>query len=113
MHELGIAQQLLETTLDAARREGAARVDVVRVRIGALSGVVEEALRFAFESLIDGTPAAGARLEVELVPVRCYCGRCDAEFAAAPLDYVCPGCGEPSGEVRSGRELNLVSIEVS
>ncbi len=113
MHELGIAQQLLETTLDAARREGAARVDVVRVRIGALSGVVEEALRFAFESLIDGTPAASARLEIETVPVRCYCATCDTEFAAAPLDYVCPACGAPSGEVRSGRELNLVSIEVS
>ncbi len=113
MHEFGIAETIVQTALDAARAHGAARVDVVRVRIGDLSGVVEEALRFAFESIADGTPAGGARLEIERAPVRCYCSSCGVEFATAPLDYQCPACGAISGDVRGGREMDLVSIEVS
>lgn len=113
MHEFGIAENILEAAREAARANEARRVDVVRVRVGALSGVVEEALRFAFDALADGTMAAGARLEIEPAPVRCYCETCDAEFVAAPLNYVCPACGRASSDIRGGRELNMLSFEVS
>ncbi len=113
MHEFGIAENILDAVLEAARANEARRVEAVRVRIGALSGVVEEALAFAFEALAEGTPAHGARLDVESGPVRCYCEACADEFIAAPLRYRCPTCGGTSRTVRGGRELNLISIEVS
>ncbi|HMP77675.1 MAG TPA: hydrogenase maturation nickel metallochaperone HypA [Kiritimatiellia bacterium] len=113
MHEFGIAENILEAAQEAARANGARRIEVVRVRVGALSGVVEEALRFAFDSLANGTPAAGARLEIEPAPVRCYCDGCNTEFAATPLHYECPACGRASSDIRGGRELNLIAIEVS
>jgi hydrogenase nickel incorporation protein HypA/HybF len=113
MHEFSIAQSMLETVLDQARAHGAARVARLVVRAGALSGVVPEALTFAFEALSAGTPAAGAELVVESVPLVCYCAACAMEFAADGYDYFCPRCGVPSREVRKGRELDLVSIEVT
>ena len=113
MHEFGIAESILAAALDAAHANRAQRVVAVRVRIGGLSGVVEEALAFAFDALKENTPAQGARLDVEPEPVRCYCASCSAEFVAAPLQYRCPTCGALSDDIRGGRELNLVSIEVT
>jgi hydrogenase nickel incorporation protein HypA/HybF len=78
----------------------------------ALSGVVPEALEFAFEALAPGTVAEGARLAVENVPARFWCRRCAREFQADDLLAVCPDCQEASGEIRAGRELELASLEI-
>lgn len=104
---------MLNTVLDAASKHESDRVEVVRLRVGALSGVVEEALRFAFEALSEDTPAQGSALIVETIPVTCYCVPCSREFEAPRFSYRCPVCETLSKEVRRGRELELVSIEVS
>lgn len=113
MHEFGIAEGVLQACLATARQHGAGKIEVVRLRIGALAGVVEEALTFAFAALAEDTPAQHARLIVEAVPVTCYCAVCDKEFEAPRFSYRCPVCETPSAEVRRGRELELISIEVS
>ena len=113
MHEFGIAENALALVLDEMRRRQATRVHAITMRIGELSGVVEEALTFAFTALSAGTPAEGARLAVETVPIACYCAACAKEFAAKPFEYVCPTCGQPSADIRRGRELHVASIEVS
>ena len=112
MHELSIMQSALNQALDQARQAGAARVHEIRLRIGALSGVVPEALQFAFEALSDGTLAEGGRLTIENVPARFWCATCRREFEAAELFTECPDCHTPSGTLRSGRELELASMEV-
>jgi hydrogenase nickel incorporation protein HypA/HybF len=113
MHEFGIAESILNSALEAAQKNGSAKVELIRIRVGALAGVVEEALTFAFEALSEDTPAQGAKLAVEAVPVTCYCKPCDREFEAPRFSYRCPVCQTLSQEVRRGRELELVSIEVS
>jgi hydrogenase nickel incorporation protein HypA/HybF len=50
MHELSIMQSALDQVLEKARQAGASRVHAIRLRIGALSGVVPDALQFAFEA---------------------------------------------------------------
>jgi hydrogenase nickel incorporation protein HypA/HybF len=112
MHELSIMQSALNQALDQARQAGAVRVHEIRLRIGVLSGVVPEALQFAFEALSDGTPAEGGRLTIEHVPARFWCATCNREFEAIRLFTECPECHNPSGELRSGRELELASLEV-
>ena len=112
MHELSIMQSALNDALREARAAGAARVHEIRLRVGALSGVVPDALRFAFETLTEGTPAQGAALVIDNVPPRFWCARCRREFDAPNYFVECPQCGAPSGELRSGRELELSSIEV-
>jgi hydrogenase nickel incorporation protein HypA/HybF len=113
MHEFGIAQGLLETVLAKAEENRATRIDWIKLEIGVLSGVEEDALRFAFAALCEGTLAESAELKIAKIPLRCYCATCDAEFDCSPFEYHCPGCGEVSGEVRRGREMNLMAMEVT
>jgi hydrogenase nickel incorporation protein HypA/HybF len=112
MHEFSIMQSALNQALGEARQAGAARVHELSLRVGALSGVVPEALQFAFEALTPGTPAEGARLTIENVPARFWCAACLREFVSANLYAECPDCGQPSAELRAGRELELCSLQV-
>ena len=105
-------QSALSTALGQARQAGANRVHVIRLRIGALSGVVPEALQFAFEALAPGTPAEGAELAIEHVPARFWCAQCTREFQSDDLFAECPECNRPSGDLRAGRELELASLEI-
>ncbi|MGA3178899.1 MAG: hydrogenase maturation nickel metallochaperone HypA [Verrucomicrobiota bacterium] len=112
MHEYSIMQSALNQALQQARLAGAARVHEIRLRIGVLSGVVPDALQFAFEALRPGTAAAGAVLTIEEVPARFWCATCRREFVSANLYSECPDCQNPSGELRAGRELELSAMEV-
>jgi hydrogenase nickel incorporation protein HypA/HybF len=113
VHELSIAVTLVELAAERVAEIGAARVDAVHVRLGALSGVVEEALRFSFDLAAGGTSLDGARLVVERVPVVVFCAACGAErVLAEPLRFRCPVCGAPAGDLVRGREIELTALEV-
>ena len=109
MHELSLTTNLLRDAISAADGEP---VRAVRIRVGPLSGVVIESLRFAFEALTPGTPAQGARLDIEETSVSFHCPACGADYETPVGSYQCPACGSPNGELRGGDELELVSIEV-
>lgn len=107
----------MQATLDAAIRQtrtaGATRIHVLRLRVGRLSGVVTDALEFAFEALRPGTPAEAAQIEIETVPATLWCASCRKEFESPEFLCECPACGAVSGELRRGREMELVSVEIS
>jgi hydrogenase nickel incorporation protein HypA/HybF len=113
MHEVGLMQSALELAEEQARLRGACRIHRITLRIGKLAGVELEALTFAFEVVAAGTMAEGAALQVEAVPVVCYCCGCEKEFAPEDFVFACPACGALSQDVRSGQELELTSLEVS
>jgi hydrogenase nickel incorporation protein HypA/HybF len=112
MHELSIMQSALSIALEQARQAGATRVHSIRLRIGALSGVVPDALEFAFEALTPGTAAADAKLAIEHVPARFWCAKCAREFQADDMFAECPECHTLSGEIRAGREMEVASLEI-
>ena len=112
MHELAIMDSALNLALDQAQKAGATKVHALRLRIGTLSGVVPEALQFAFEALTPGTLAEGAALDIENVPARFWCHSCTREFQADDFLAECPGCHQPSGNLRAGREMELASMEI-
>ncbi len=112
MHEMSIMEATLEVAAGQARKAGADRICVVTLRIGSLSGVVPDALRFAFDALSPGTPAGGAELRIETVPASFWCSACQARFQADNLLAVCPSCQSLSRELLGGRELELTSLEV-
>jgi len=113
VHEVSIMQSTLDLAEQQARASGATTIHSLRLRIGRLSGVVTEALRFAFQALRENTMASGATLEIEEVEPACWCARCGAEFAVNDYIYECPRCHEPSADLRRGREMALVSLEIS
>jgi hydrogenase nickel incorporation protein HypA/HybF len=112
MHEVSIMTEALRMAVDAAKSAGATRVLKLRLRVGSLSGVVPEAMQFAFDVVCHGTIAEGARLEIEPVQAACWCARCAAEFECADFFNECPRCHNFSGELRRGRELDIASVEV-
>ena len=113
MHELGIVQSTLDCAVKSARTSGASRIHVLRMRVGVLTGIVPDALTFAFEIARQGTMAEAGSLEIELVPVSCWCSACKKEFSSPDLLYECPECHQLSNQLRKGRELEIVSVEVS
>lgn len=112
MHEAGIVQSLLTLAEAKARAAGAERIGSIRIRVGRMTGVVPEALEQAFAILRTGTIAADAALDVEYVPGAFWCPACAGEFETPELIGACPTCGEPSADLRRGREMDLVSLEV-
>jgi hydrogenase nickel incorporation protein HypA/HybF len=115
MHELSIATRLVELATEAVRSAGEPRaIEAVHIRVGALSGVVTEALEFCWEVAAEGTACAGSRLEVEAVPARVHCPSCGADSTLeSPHRFRCGRCGELTADVVAGRELDLVSLELS
>ncbi len=113
MHEVGLIQNAVAMALETVRSRGAGRVHAIRLRIGAMSGVVPEALQFAFDLACRGTPAEGAALEIEAVPAVCWCAACAAEFACDDFLGECPRCHAVSAELRRGTEMELAAVEVS
>ena len=109
MHELAITQSVVDTITE---RTSGARVTLVRLDIGKLSGVVPAAVAFCFELVADGTPLQAARLEISEPPGRALCRTCSAEFALDQLIVLCP-CGSADVEVLSGQELAIRSVEVA
>src|SRR5690606_6507829 len=108
MHELSIAHQLVEMATEAAEASDIKRVEAVHVKLGVLSSVVKEALHFAFDVVSEGTPLEGARLVIEDVPVKVYCPSCAVESTLAkPFPLRCPQCGQRTGDVRDGRQIEL------
>jgi hydrogenase nickel incorporation protein HypA/HybF len=113
MHEVSLMQDTLILASQHARKAGGTRIHRLMMRIGPLSGVIPETLEFAFEVVARGTPAEGGELELERGPVRCYCSDWQGEFEPADLVCECLRCQKPSRDIRQGREMELVSVEVS
>jgi len=112
MHELSIAQCLVELATEEARRHGMGRIRAVHLRVGVLAGVVTEALRFCFDVATAGTMLEGAKLIIDEVPVEIFCPRCaEPRTLSAPLPMACPVCGTRSAQVLRGRELELYALE--
>ena len=105
-------QSALERAAEIAHQHGATRIYRMRLRVGALSGVVPDALRFAFEALSPDTIANNATLEIDWSPALCLCEACDREFEPADVIYACPTCGQVSRVIRRGTELELAQIEL-
>lgn len=109
MHEFGIMNTVLQEVSAAA---GGRAVCTVTLRVGPLSGVVPEALKFAFESLAPGGVASGARLVMEETKPAFVCVDCGASYETPVGEYRCPVCGSAIGDLTGGNEMELVSIEV-
>jgi hydrogenase nickel incorporation protein HypA/HybF len=112
MHELSIAMGIVDAALEEAERRGV-RVSAVCLKLGALSGVVKEALLFSYQVACEGTVLAGSRLMIEDIPVVVYCVQCKQERALKSVQsFTCPDCGTPAMDVRQGKELEVFALEI-
>ena len=113
MHEMAIAESMLEIVEATARRNGAARVKVVWLEIGALSHVSAEALAFCFDAVTRGGIAEGAALTILATPGEAWCMPCGETVALATLGDPCPRCGSYQLTVSKGDEMRVKEIEIA
>ncbi len=112
MHEMGIAQNILEIALDAAKKEGATRITRINMVVGELRGIVPLQLTFCFSIVAQDTMAAGAFLNVEEVPVSGHCNDCQSDFSVEEYQYLCPKCSSTNIQITGGTELRVKDIEI-
>jgi len=110
MHELSVAHAIVATVIEAVPPD--ASVDVVRVRVGTMSGVVATTLEYAWDVATVGSRLDGSSIAVETMPVTVRCQPC-GRVVTPVVGVRCPDCGTPSDEFVTGRELEVVSVDLS
>jgi hydrogenase nickel incorporation protein HypA/HybF len=113
MHEMGIAMQIVEiATASIPTDIKNVRVAKVNLKVGKLTAVVPESLRFCFKIVSQDTALHDAELNIEEVPIAIKCSDCSNEWTISEPAFTCPKCNSGSVKVISGRELDINSIEI-
>jgi hydrogenase nickel incorporation protein HypA/HybF len=112
MHELSIAMSIVELAEEEIEQRDI-QIDAVHLKLGALSGVVKEALLSCYEMACENTPLEGSRLVIEDVPIVIFCPSCQGPRSVSSLQlFCCLECGTPSSEIVQGKELEVVALEI-
>lgn len=112
MHEMSLAEGVLQLIEDAALKQGFSRVTAVWLEIGQLAGVEPEAMRFCFDAVTRGSVAEGAQLEILATPGSGWCTQCSASVALSEALGACPQCGAYQVRVTGGTEMRVKELEV-
>ena len=114
MHEMGIALQVIDiATASIPEDMNNARVERVNIKVGKLSAIVVDSLRFCFDIAKKDTALENAELAVEEVPVTARCNECRTEWTIESPVFTCAHCNSPDLDLLSGRELDITSIELA
>lgn len=113
MHEMSLAESILQIVEDTARQHGGARVTRVRLEVGQLAGVELDALRFCFDAASRESLAADADLVIDQPEGRAWCMPCGGSVTVTSLADPCPACGSHQLQVTGGTELRVRDIELS
>jgi len=113
MHEVSIAQSLLQIAVDSCKKEGYKGIEIIKVKVGKASGIMPDALSFAFDAVKIGSIAEKATLTIDEIPVSGFCEGCKSSFTVEEA-YVlsCPLCGNVSIRVETGHELHVYEMDV-
>jgi len=112
LHELSLTQSLIEIAEEHARLEQATVITSLTMEIGTLSGVIPEAVEFAFEACSKGTLAEGATLDIRRIPALGRCQQCAQECAMESLLDGCSACGSYVLDILKGQEMALIELEI-
>lgn len=112
MHEMSIAESVLQIVEDAVRAEGCTRVKTVWLEIGQLAGVEKDSLRFCFDVVTRDSVAQDARLEIIEIAGQGWCTGCACDVAVSARYEPCPSCGSFRIEVTGGEEMRVKELEV-
>lgn len=112
MHEISIATSIVDAVTKEVKKHEFRSVCEIRLRIGELTAVVPELLRFGFEALVKDTFLEHTQLSIEICNIEGKCTSCNSEFSIENYKFICPHCSSKQVDVISGNELEIVSIEI-
>ena len=112
MHEMSLAEGVLQLIEDSAKTENFSRVKTVWLEIGQLAGVDAEAMKFCFEAVVRDSIAQDARLEIIETPGQAWCLQCAETVQVQALYDACPKCGSHQVQVTGGNEMRVKELDV-
>lgn len=113
MHEMSIVQALIDQVEAEVEKCGQHdRVIRLELKVGRMSGVHVDSLRFAFEVLAPGTIAEGSELLIDEPRAVCSCNACGSRRELEDLLFYCPACGSDDILIQGGQDLLLHAIEL-
>ncbi len=112
MHEMSLAENVLQIIEESARTQNFRRVRTVVLEIGALAAVEPDAMRFCFDAVTHGSIAEGARLEILDKPGEGWCAECGKTVLLCERLGLCPKCGGARVEITGGNEMRIKELEV-
>ena len=114
MHEMGVAMQIIEIAEASIPDDlTQSRIERVNLKVGKLSAIVVDSLRFCFDVAAKDTALEGAELVIDEIPVVAQCNECGVKWTIETPVFVCNHCKGTQIELLSGRELDIESIEIS
>lgn len=112
MHELSIAQSIVDIVKQHVPSDLEGEVRSVKIALGEHSGVVPESLEFCFETIVSETLLEGTKLIMQRVPVRSECRDCRRTFENSEMRRTCVFCDGKDLRFVSGTELHVIEVEV-
>lgn len=112
MHEMSLAEGVLQVIEEAARKDQFQQVSTVWLEIGQLSGVEPQAMAFCFDAVTRGSVADGARLGILTLPGQAWCMACAKTVPMNEVCGECPDCGGFQLQVTGGTEMRIKELEV-
>lgn len=112
MHEMSIAESIVEICLDTLKAHEGTIIHSVQVHVGMMSGIEPDALHFCFDAVTKNTAAQDAKLEITQIPVQATCVDCQHSFAVENYVFRCPQCDSGKVLAEHGSELKVVSIDM-
>jgi hydrogenase nickel incorporation protein HypA/HybF len=112
MHEMSLAEGVLQLIEDSAKTQDFSRVKTVWLEIGQLAGVEVEAMKFCFDAVVNDSIAEGAKLVVIEIPGQAWCLQCAEVVHVQALFDACPKCGSHQVQVTGGNEMRVKELDV-
>jgi hydrogenase nickel incorporation protein HypA/HybF len=112
MHELSIAQNIVEIVKQSVPLDELKEVTTIKLKIGEISGIVSDSLEFGFQAITSGTELEKAKLNIEKIPFVFKCNSCNSESTNDLGVTVCPECESTDTKIVSGLEMQIVEVEL-
>jgi hydrogenase nickel incorporation protein HypA/HybF len=112
MHEFSLVLNIIDIVTEYAVRENAKEVKEVEIEVGALSGVVYDALEFALQTAVKGTIMEHSDVQINLIKGLAKCTECSYEYETDSLFKPCPNCKNCAPDIIKGKELSVKSIVI-
>ena len=109
---MSVAQNILEIVREHIHHENELKVRSIVLKIGELSGIVNESLEFCFATMIKDSPFSNVRLEIKKIPITAECKKCKTVSQLEYGIFFCDKCNNSDIELLTGRELQIEQIEL-
>jgi hydrogenase nickel incorporation protein HypA/HybF len=112
MHEVSIANAIVQIIQEALPDDKAGYISAVHIRVGQLSAIETDALLFAFDIVKSKTPLSRAALHIEIIEGKGECSDCGTVFPMTNYATPCPNCNSYLIKIIQGKDMKVVSFDM-